>query len=75
MGQGLLLAGIGMVLGLAGALAVSDVLASLTFGVSPRDPLVFGSVTLVLGAVIVLAGFLPARRATRVDPLQSLRGD
>jgi predicted permease len=75
MGQGLLLAGIGMVLGLAGALAVSDVLASLTFGVSPRDPLVFGSVTLVLSAVIVLAGFLPARRATRVDPLQSLRGD
>jgi hypothetical protein len=75
MGQGLLLAGIGMVLGLAGAFAVSDVLASLTFGASPRDPLVFGIVTLVLGAVIVMAGFLPARRATRVDPLDSLRGD
>jgi len=74
LGQGMLLAGVGMVVGLGAAFVVSDVLASLAFGVSPRDPLVFGSVTLVLGAVIVGAGYVPARRATSVDPLESLRG-
>jgi predicted permease len=75
LGQGLLPAGVGMIVGLGAAFVVSNVLGSLTFGVSPRDPLVFGTVTLVLGAVIVGAGYVPARRATSVDPLESLRGD
>ncbi|HSA56280.1 MAG TPA: ABC transporter permease [Gemmatimonadaceae bacterium] len=71
--QGLVIAGVGMAAGLAGALALSQVLDSLAFGVSPRDPVVFVTVSLVLAAVVVLAAYVPARRATRVDPLESLR--
>jgi hypothetical protein len=71
--QGLIVAGIGMGVGLAGAFALSRLLQTLAFGVSTRDPLVFVSVALVLGTVVVAAGYIPARRATRVDPLHALR--
>ena len=50
-------------------------LERLVFGVSTRDPLEFATVMLVLGAVVLAAGYLPARRATRVQPLEALRGD
>jgi ABC-type antimicrobial peptide transport system permease subunit len=72
IGQGMILAGIGMVAGLAGALLLTRVLASLLFGVSPHDPVTFGGVTLLLGVVALLACYVPARRATRIDPLVAL---
>jgi putative ABC transport system permease protein len=64
---------IGLVLGLAGALAVSGLLANFLFGVNPRDPLTFGAILLVLACTGMLASWIPARRATRVDPAVALR--
>jgi putative ABC transport system permease protein len=69
------LASAGMAAGLVAAVGLSAVLQTLVFGVSPRDPLVFGVVLLVLGAVVLAAGYLPARRATKVQPLEALRGE
>lgn len=73
--HGLLIAAIGMGAGLVAAVGLSRALERLVFGVSPRDPLVFVTVVLVLGAVVLAAGYLPARRATRVQPLEALRGE
>jgi ABC-type antimicrobial peptide transport system permease subunit len=69
------LAGIGVVLGIAGAFGVTRVIASILIGVSPTDPLSFGSVAVFLTAVALIASYIPARRATRVDPLVALRAD
>jgi predicted permease len=65
----------GLVVGLAGALVATRLARGLLFGVSPTDPAVLGTVALVLTAVALLAGWLPARRATRVDPALALRSD
>ena len=73
VGQGMRLATIGLVLGLAGAFALSRVLTSLVFGVKPTDPVTFGAVALGLGLVALLACYIPAHRATRVDPVIALR--
>jgi predicted permease len=70
-GTRLTLAGLGV--GLAGALAAGPVLASLLAGVSPRDPVLIGSVATLLSAVALLATWIPARRAARLDPLRALR--
>jgi predicted permease len=71
--QGLLLVIIGVALGLLISLAATRVLAAALYGISPTDPLTFGSITLLLGLVALLACWIPARRATRVDPLVALR--
>ncbi|HET9469097.1 MAG TPA: ABC transporter permease [Vicinamibacterales bacterium] len=70
---GLVQLGIGLTLGLAGALALSRVMTRLLIGVTPTDPMTFVSITLLLTLVAVAACLLPARRATRVDPLVALR--
>ena len=67
------LAFVGLALGLAGALAATRLLRGLVWGVSTVDPLTYGAVSLVLIAAAVLASWLPARRAARVDPLTALR--
>jgi len=71
--RALLLAGAGVGIGVAGGLALTRLLRSMLFGVSATDPTVFASVSLFLLAVAVFAGYLPARRAARVDPLIALR--
>ncbi|HSF40154.1 MAG TPA: ABC transporter permease, partial [Thermoanaerobaculia bacterium] len=69
LAQGAWLVGLGLVLGVAGSLALRKVLASVLFGVTPTDPVILGTVVLVLSAVAFAACYLPARRATRVSPL------
>jgi putative ABC transport system permease protein len=71
--QGMRLAGIGVLLGLLGAFALSRLLTALLFGVKPNDPLTFLSVAFVLALTALVACWIPARRATRVDPLVTLR--
>jgi putative ABC transport system permease protein len=71
--QGARLAVFGIVLGLAGALGLTRLLSTLLFGVGARDPLTFAGVGIVLAVVALVAVWLPARRATRVDPLVALR--
>jgi predicted permease len=73
IGQGLQLAAAGLALGLIGALVAMRVLTSLLFGVSTHDPVTFAGVTFVLLAAAILACYIPARRATRVDPIIALR--
>jgi len=71
--RGVVLAGVGVVVGLIVAAASASVMASLLYGVRPRDPAVFLIVPLLLFAIAVVASYLPARRATKVDPLIALR--
>ena len=75
VGQGALLVGIGVVIGLGGAGLGTRLLANLLFGVSTTDPLTFMGVSLLLIGVALLACYLPARRATKVDPLIALRSE
>jgi putative ABC transport system permease protein len=73
VGQGFILVLIGLGIGLLGALASMTYLSSLLFGVHWWDPLTFGGVAVLLAFVALLACYIPARRATRLDPLHALR--
>ena len=73
LGQGVRLAGLGIAIGLLAALGITRVMAAFLFGVQPADPLTFGAVSILLVATALLACYLPARRATRIDPIVALR--
>ena len=73
--QGLTLAATGVVFGLIGAFAITRVIRTLLYNVTPTDPVSFGGVALFLTAIAVLASYLPARRATAVDPIVALRNE
>jgi predicted permease len=73
MGHGMRLAGIGVLIGIGLALALSGLISSLFFGVSATDPLTLATVAVLLAAAVLLACYIPARRAMRVDPMVALR--
>jgi predicted permease len=73
LGHGLLVAGIGIMLGLAGSFALRPLLANQLYGVGPSDLLTLVSVTAMLLTATIAAAYIPARRATRIDPMQALR--
>ena len=75
LGEGLTMAAIGIVLGIAGAFALSRLITSLLYGVSPADPLTFVTVAGVIAVVAMAACIVPTRRATRVDPLTAIRAE
>jgi putative ABC transport system permease protein len=71
--QAMVLATIGACVGLVGALALGRFMSSFLYGVQPSDPATFLAMAAVLGAVALAASYIPARRATRIDPLLALR--
>jgi predicted permease len=73
LGHGMLLTVIGIAVGLGGAFVLTRFLSTLLFGVTPTDPVTFAIVSLLLGVVAFLASYIPARRATKVDPMVALR--
>jgi putative ABC transport system permease protein len=75
VGQGLRTIAIGVAIGLAASVALTRTVASQLFGVTATDPLTFASVTLLLVGAALLACYLPARRATKVDPMIALRSE
>ena len=75
VGRGLLVAGVGVAVGLVGALLLTRFMQGVLFGVEPTDPLTFALVTVALIGIAMLASYVPARRATHVDPAVALRAD
>jgi putative ABC transport system permease protein len=73
VGQAMVLALVGACAGFLGALALGRFMSSFLYGVRPSDPLTFLAMSLILGAVALMASYIPARRATRIDPLLALR--
>jgi putative ABC transport system permease protein len=66
---------VGVVIGLAGALLASRLMTQLVYGVRVTDPMTYVGVAALLGAVALVASYIPARRATRIDPLAAMRTD
>ena len=73
LSNGVWLTAAGLALGVAGSLAMTKLIATLLFGVTPRDPLTLGAAAITLAVVALLACYVPARRAARLDPLIALR--
>jgi ABC-type antimicrobial peptide transport system permease subunit len=73
--QGMTITAIGMAIGLAAAVLLSRFVATLLYGVSALDPLTFGGISLLLGMVALAAIYLPARRATRIDPMIAFKAE
>jgi putative ABC transport system permease protein len=73
VGQGMILAAVGIAIGVVLAGALTRLMTNLLFGLSPNDPLTFAVIALLLAGVALLACYIPARRATKVDPLVALR--
>lgn len=73
LGQTMTLAAAGMVFGIAGSWILARAISSLLFGITSTDPVTFGGMLVVLGLVAAMAGYLPARRASRIDPMVALR--
>ena len=73
VGQGLRIAAAGAAFGLVAALAATRVMRSLLYDVAPSDPVTFAAIVALLGAAALLASWIPARRAARVDPVETLR--
>jgi ABC-type antimicrobial peptide transport system permease subunit len=71
--QGMWLAGAGLAIGLAGALVLTRLMSSMLYGVSATDAVTFAGVTLLLGSMVFIACYLPARRAAKFDPMVALR--
>ena len=75
MRRGMLPIATGLVIGIAAAVALSHLIAGLLYGITPTDPATLLTVTMFLTAIAVMAIYLPARRATRIDPLIALRAE
>ncbi len=75
IGEGMVLSLVGVGIGIAGALALSRVLAGMLFGVGTHDPMTFVAIPIILTIVALAACYLPARRATRIDPMVALRAE
>jgi putative ABC transport system permease protein len=73
VGEGLRLSAAGMIVGLAGALAVTRVMGSMLVGVNPADPITFAAIVALFAAIAVAASWVPARRASRLDPMSAIR--
>jgi ABC-type antimicrobial peptide transport system permease subunit len=71
----LAVSGIGIILGLAATAATTKILSAFLFGLSPRDPTTLGLVTMILMAIAVIAGYVPARRAAGIDPMRTLKAE
>jgi len=75
IGQGMRLSGAGIGIGIVAAFALTRVMRSMLVGVAPTDPVTFGAVALLFGAIAVTACWLPARRAAGLDPITALRDE
>ncbi len=73
LGQGLALVGLGLALGLAAAIAGTRLITTMLFRMQPNDPVVYLAVAVLLGMVALVASYIPARGASRIDPLTAIR--